>query len=120
MIIKQHGELILFGVTQLGKDKIFLGYAWLNKHNPIINWKEQTLEFSQCPDICKPGDGVKGESLDKDEDDEEEGIMMRKITGVIDEWEEGDCLMYMDEEVWICAHESMATKLAIEAKTGKE
>src|SRR4051812_13570038 len=46
--------------------------------------------------------------------------MMRKITGVIDKWEEGDCLMYMYEEVWVCAHKSMVTKLAIEAETAKE
>src|SRR4051812_8402996 len=47
-------------------------------------------------------------------------MMMRKITEMMDEWEEGDHLMYMDEEVWICAHKSMATKLAIKAETKKE
>src|SRR4051812_34880988 len=115
MILKQHVELILFGVTQLGKDKIFLGYDWLNEHNPIIDWKEQILEFSQCPDICKPGDGVKGESPDedKDKDKDKEAMMMRKITWANDKWEEEDCLMYMDKEVWIHAHKGMATKLAI-------
>src|SRR3954462_6179426 len=53
IIIKEHVELISFRVTQLGKDKVFLGYDWLNTHNPTIDWKEQTLEFSQCPDVCK-------------------------------------------------------------------
>lgn len=57
---------------------------------------------------------MKGKSLDEEE--EEEGMMMRKITEAIDEWEEGDCLMCMDEEVWICAHKSMATKLASRLK----
>src|SRR4051812_16584717 len=33
---------------------------------------------------------------------------------------EGDHLMYMDEEVWIHAHENMATKLAIKTEKKKE
>src|SRR5205823_10877461 len=36
MIIKSHVELISFGITQLGKDEVFLGYDWLSKHNPAI------------------------------------------------------------------------------------
>src|SRR3954469_10240437 len=79
MIIQEHVELISFGVTQLGKDKIFLGYDWLNAHNPTIDWKKQTLEFSQCPDMCKPSKGVKEKS--PNEDEEEEGLMMRRMTG---------------------------------------
>src|SRR4051812_18668062 len=46
-------------------------------------------------------------------------MMMRRMTEAIDKWEEGDRLMCMDEEVWIYAHENMATKLAIEAKMKK-
>jgi len=45
-------DLIIFGrrrntrlfVTRLRKQKIILGFPWLNKHNPKINWK--TGEFS--------------------------------------------------------------------------
>src|SRR4051812_22909896 len=42
------------------------------------------------------------------------------MTEAIEEWEEGDCLMCMEEDIWIRAHEKMATKLAIEAKMKKE
>jgi hypothetical protein len=35
---------IQFLVTGLGKQKILLGFPWLNKHNPDINWK--TGEFA--------------------------------------------------------------------------
>src|SRR3954464_15786227 len=45
MIIQNHVELILFRVTQLGRDKVFIGYDWPNAHNPIANWQEQTLDF---------------------------------------------------------------------------
>jgi len=45
-------DLTIFGkrrntrlfVTGLGKQKIILGFPWLNEHNPKINWK--TREFS--------------------------------------------------------------------------
>ena len=45
-------DLTIFGrrrntrlfVTRLGKQKIILGFLWLKKHNPEINWK--TGEFS--------------------------------------------------------------------------
>src|SRR4051794_40170873 len=47
-------------------------------------------------------------------------MSMRRMTETMKEWEEGDCLMYMDEEIWICAHKNMATKLAIEAEMKKE
>ena len=32
-------------VTGLGKQKIILGFTWLNKHNPIINWKNGRIEW---------------------------------------------------------------------------
>src|SRR4051812_17960532 len=62
----------------------------------------------------------RGKEKSPNEDEEEEGLTMRRMTEAIEEWEEGDCLMCMEEEVWICAHENMATKLAIEAERKKE
>ena len=32
-------------VTHLGKNEIILGFDWLQKHNPCINWKAGTLDF---------------------------------------------------------------------------
>ena len=32
-------------VTGLGKQKIILGFPWLNQHNPIINWKNGEIEW---------------------------------------------------------------------------
>jgi len=42
-IFGKRGNTRLF-VTGLGKQKIILGFPWLNEHNPEINWK--TGEFS--------------------------------------------------------------------------
>ena len=38
MRIRLHEESLRFYVTKLGKKEIFLGYTWLIKHNPEINW----------------------------------------------------------------------------------
>ena len=38
MKIWDHKESIKFFVTKLGKRDIFLGYTWLRKHNPEIDW----------------------------------------------------------------------------------
>jgi len=27
---------------------MFLGYNWLVKHNPEVNWKNETIKFTRC------------------------------------------------------------------------
>ena len=34
-----------FYVTVLGDQSLILGLPWLEKHNPIIDWADKTLEF---------------------------------------------------------------------------
>jgi hypothetical protein len=34
-----------FYVTGLGKRRIILGFPWLHKYNPIINWKKREITF---------------------------------------------------------------------------
>jgi len=36
----------------LAKMDIFLGYDWLNKHNPNIDWREHTISFTWCLSPC--------------------------------------------------------------------
>ena len=31
---------------------MFLGYDWLVKHNPEVNWKNGTIKFIRCPESC--------------------------------------------------------------------
>ena len=40
-------------VTGLGKQKIILGFTWLNKHNPIIDWRNGKIEWQHF--ISKKG-----------------------------------------------------------------
>ena len=32
---------------------MFLGYDWLVKYNPEVNWNKETMQFMKCPRICK-------------------------------------------------------------------
>ena len=31
---------------------MFLGYDWLVKHNPEVNWKNSTIRFTRCLEQC--------------------------------------------------------------------
>ena len=36
-------------ITSLGKQKMILGFPWLQKYNPIINWQTRTFEWQHTP-----------------------------------------------------------------------
>jgi Aspartyl protease len=53
--IKGHRERILLAITKLHGPQIFLGYDWLVKHNPAIDWKKKEIRFVRCgPDCSDP------------------------------------------------------------------
>ena len=55
MRIHDHKESIKFFVTKLGKRDIFLGYTWLRKHNPEIDWVKKQVKLTRCPsEACGP------------------------------------------------------------------
>ncbi|KAK2464821.1 hypothetical protein APHAL10511_003239 [Amanita phalloides] len=37
--IHEHSEVITFAITNLGKSDMILGFDWLRKHNPTVDWK---------------------------------------------------------------------------------
>ena len=37
-------------VTNLGNKKMMIGYSYLYKHNPNIDWRKGQWEFTRCPD----------------------------------------------------------------------
>jgi len=39
-------------ITDLNGTDMFLGYNWLVKHNPEINWKNRTIKFMRCSGNC--------------------------------------------------------------------
>ena len=40
-------------MTGLGKQKIILGFPWLNKHNPIIDWKKGKIKWQPLKIDCR-------------------------------------------------------------------
>ena len=52
MRIGDHEETIDLVVSSISSD-VFLGYEWLEKHNPRINWQTKDIEFDRCPSSCR-------------------------------------------------------------------
>ena len=46
--ISDYQELIQLLVTNLSNHNLFLGYDWLQKHNPTINWKDSSISLQNC------------------------------------------------------------------------
>jgi len=49
---KGHKEKAVFKVCDLGKSTVIIGYTWLQKHNPTIDWKTGDIKFTRCPREC--------------------------------------------------------------------
>ena len=47
-----HREELHAEVTNLGKNSLILGYMWLKKHNPMIDWEKGMIKFHWCPRSC--------------------------------------------------------------------
>ena len=50
--INRHKETLEAAVTDLDGTDMFLGYDWLVKYNPEVNWKNGTIKFTRCPGNC--------------------------------------------------------------------
>jgi len=47
-----HKECAVFKVCDLGKSNLIIGYTWLHKHSPEINWETGKVEMMRCPREC--------------------------------------------------------------------
>ena len=45
MIHKGHREKVTFEICDLGKINLIIGYTWLKKHNPEINWNTREINL---------------------------------------------------------------------------
>jgi hypothetical protein len=48
MTYNGHSERILLAVTHLGKQSMILGFTWLKKHNPEIDFQTRVVKMSRC------------------------------------------------------------------------
>jgi len=44
-----HKECTVFEVCDLGKSNHIIGYIWLHKHNPEVDWETGKVEMTRCP-----------------------------------------------------------------------
>ena len=50
--VEDHFEIMDLGVSKLGNSDLFLGHNWLQHHNPEVDWVNQMLIFTRCPNTC--------------------------------------------------------------------
>ena len=51
--INKHKEQLEAAVTDLNGMDMFLEHDWIVKHNPEVNWKNETIQSIRCPESCK-------------------------------------------------------------------
>ena len=69
-----HREELCAEVTNLGKNSLILGYTWLKKHNPSIDWEKGTVKFHRCPCSCLMLQDRAQRLASLDEEDERETL----------------------------------------------
>ena len=52
IMVGSHLSWESFLVTDIGRQNLILGLSYLHKHNPEINWKSRSMEFTRCPSVC--------------------------------------------------------------------
>jgi transposase InsO family protein len=66
-----HREEICLQVVKLGgRHNVFIGLDWLRFHNPEVDWGDDSLLFSRCPDSC-PSRSLAVRSLTEEDWDDE-------------------------------------------------
>jgi len=55
MTYNGHSERIMLAVTRLGKQSMILGFTWLDKHNPEIDFRAKTVKMTRCLPRCCSG-----------------------------------------------------------------
>ena len=49
---QEYHKRITAEVTNLGKNQTILGYTWLSRHNPEIDWTTEMVKMTWCPWTC--------------------------------------------------------------------
>jgi hypothetical protein len=102
MKIQGHEETIQFALANLGKGSVFIGYEWLQKHNPEIDWKNEDVKFTRCPNSCTFNPETT--ELDEPENDDEHLIMV----------------LNLQKKIHLRSHSTFSTELHAKAEQNKE
>jgi hypothetical protein len=112
-----------FYVTGLKKQRIILGFPWLHKYNPIINWKKGEVTFKpfqidwRC--LMEKGKWIRQEQQPKIEEVVDDKEQKNQTTLPLKEDKLGVYIKLLETDVWI--HKTnIATELAIEENSKKQ
>ena len=112
-----------FYVTGLGKQKIILGFPWLNKHNPIINWKKGEIKWQPLKidwrGLLEKGQRIRMEQQPKVEEIVDEEETRNHTKNPIEEDKNTILVELLEETAWINKM-NVATELAIKENDKKE
>ena len=98
-----HRELMDLPVVNLGgKHEIFLGYDWLDQHNPIVDWRAREIVFARCPPACQYP--------------REDYVKVRSLAEYVRGVEHGDYPADPALEEYVRAFQSKATEIAANAR----
>jgi hypothetical protein len=111
-----------FYVTGLGKQRIILGFPWLHKYNPIIDWKKGKITFKpfqinwrRLMEKCK---WIWQEQQPKIEEVIDDKIPNNQTTLPLKKNKMGVYIKLLEMDVWI-QKTNIATELAIEENSKK-
>jgi hypothetical protein len=109
-------------VTGLGKQKIILGFPWLHKYNPIIDWKKGRITFKPFQidwrRLMEKGKQIRQEQQPKIEEVVDEEEPRNRTNLPLKENKMGVYIKLLETDVWI--HKTnIATELAIEKNSKK-
>jgi hypothetical protein len=112
-----------FYVTGLGKQRIILGFPWLHKHNPIIDWKKGEITFKPFQidwrRLMEKGRWIWQEQQPKIEEVVDEEESKNRTTLPIVEDKLGVYIELLETDVWI--HKTnIAMELAIKENSKKQ
>jgi len=115
---KGHKEKAVFEVCDLGKSTVIIGYTWLQKHNPMIDWKTGDIKFTRCSWECNV-------AIKKHKQKKALAFKYKALVKEVDEEaEEKEC--EDDEEteddiyLWVLEHIREVEKKKVEKKTDEE
>jgi Reverse transcriptase (RNA-dependent DNA polymerase) len=111
-----------FYVTGLGKQRIILGFPWLHKYNPIIDWKKGEITFKpfriNWRRLMEKGKQIQQEQQPKIEEVVDDEKPKNWTTLLLEEDKLGIYIKLLETDVWI--HKTnIATELAIEKNSKK-
>src|SRR5271170_7615690 len=122
-----------FFLTGLGKQTVILGFPWLKKHNPLVNWQTGHIDWRNDEKDTRAGPKTTEEDIQEEEEDiridpkpsiedeeDQELWKNRTLNPMNEDEEEADdtlLISYLeeikDDELWINAKMNIAVELAI-------